>query len=295
MSLDSGPRGSEPGADAAPRPISSDDAFAAFYQEKFSPAASWLTKSYPHLAPDPVTADSMVADAFDELYAKRCEIEGDPFKALITEVKRVVDRKRWSPKVRSLDQAVAGGQSSDVSSVTGAAAIADPSARTPDSLTGSVERKAIFSNDAVMSLTAEQRELYDLRWVQDKSWAEIGQAVGLSADAARKRCETIEGRLREFMEKYDSQPTHARTKDERKAPLRVREHALRAIDGLPNPMRALLRAVHLDGLPLAQAALRQKFASKEEAEGVLAKGHALLEEKFGQEIPAALTEALARM
>lgn len=284
---ESSPLAPEPEPTGSVSPIVSDDAFAAFYKRQISPASSWIVKFAPDIARDPETVNQLVGDAFTNLYVKRHLIgKRDPYMALLDELKNLIDAARRRPAEglpeRSGDSSVMG--------TTGANGIPDPSARNAGSQVGSIEIQQIFSRDAVMSLTSEQRELYDLYWVQEKTQAQIADARGETEEAVKHRCQRIEKKLQEFMAQFDSEIA-GRT--EPNVPLRTRDHAFRELKGLPNPMRDLLWTVLVDKLSLAQAAARLRFASKEEAEAVLAKGLKILETKFGQKMPETLIAALA--
>lgn len=292
MNSDSGPRDREPATDEVVSPIASDDAFTAFYTGSIPPLTSWLVKQHPELAPDHLTINELIADAFDELYEKRHDVKGDPFGYLVNELKNVL-AKRNTRKMGSLDAlrdsadgSSTGSASGDGSNVVG---MADPAARTASSLAGSTEVKQIFSLDAIMSLTQEQRELYDLYWVQGKALEEIAQTQGVRKQSVHDRVTAIRVKLAEYMGRLDSE-----VEQSSRWPLQTRDHAKREIEGLPNPSRDLLRTVYVDDVPLDKAWRRLRFASKEEAVKYLEKGFALLQRKFGQEMPAALENALAQ-
>jgi DNA-directed RNA polymerase specialized sigma24 family protein len=283
----SSPRAGEPERGNTRSRISSDDAFAAFYKDAISPAASWLIQHHPDVGRDPETTNQFVGDAFTNLYEKRHSIGNrEPYMALLDELRNVVAGAR----VRQADALPESSGDSSVTGTTGARGILDPNARSAGSQVGSIEIRQIFSLEAVMSLTPEQRELYDLHWVQGKDPAQIADARNETAEAIKHRCQRIQKKLQEFMARYDSEVA-GRT--ESNVPLRMRDHALRELQGLPNPMRDLLHTVFVDKLPFAQATARLRFASKEEALGVLAKGLKILGTKFGEKMPETLVAALA--
>lgn len=293
-----GPEGPVPGEGAPPSKaaepslIASEDAFIAFYKESTPSLRAWLHKQYPQYLRDPRRTEGLIADAFDDLYEKRLTLPAgrDPFMALIDHLNNILSKERVRD-MASLDSMgpSSRNQGSDLGSPPSHLGVPAPETRSQASVVGSREMNHKFSVDALMSLTQEQRDLYDLHWVQGRTLEEIAGDQGCRPQSVHDRWTTILEKLKKYMARLDSE-----VESPSREPLKTRDHARRAIDDLTNPARDLLRTVFVDGVAFEQAWRRLRFASKEEAGNYLEKGFEQLERKFGQKMPEALETALRR-
>jgi DNA-directed RNA polymerase specialized sigma24 family protein len=258
-------------------PISSEEAYAAYYSESFERHVAWTLKEFKSLVRDRHTAEQIVSDAFYELYGDRATIHSNPDAAVIVRIRKYATTFRDKRTV-----------SADDSSVERLDKKIDPVARPADSEYASQECRDLFGAQVVAVLEASERRVYDL-FVSGKTIVQIAESHGIPYEEARERLREITTKLFAAMARL---VTLGNTSVDN-GRLRTPKAAEEAMDRLPHRLSTIVRLTYVDKLTPAQIAHQLKISSAQQVSSDLERALDALSQIYRVKMPDALVAALA--
>lgn len=265
-------------------PIATDQDFSRFFEESYEKTVAWTLKNFKDNIPrGRTTAEDVVMDAFDKLYQDRLSLENkNPVACLQTRIRTIfIDQGRSADAEANYLRDRASKDRSDAS------------ARPADSILASKECRELFSEEAVGSLDAKERRVYDL-YIAEKTYQEMADSLGVTKESARWELRLVIFKLFQAMARLTTlaNPQQFTAPDDVLV-LRTKEHALRAIrNNLPRLLSDIVRLVHVEGLPPAQVVARLKLGSTDELAMHLKRAYHVLEILYKAKMPDALIDAL---
>jgi RNA polymerase sigma factor (sigma-70 family) len=268
-----------PDGSTAPGPIASEDAYAQYYTDSFARHVAWTLKEFKSIARGRTDAEDIVSDAFLELYTHRAEVRLNPDAELTIRIRKFA--LAYRDKNKKL-------KSADDSSVEPLDGKIDSNARPADSEYASQECRELFSEEAVATLNAGDRKLYDL-YVSGKTTPEISEILGIPYKHARGMLKDIYTKLFDAMSKMTTLGNT--TLD---APsLRTPKQAEEAMGRLPRTLSAIVRLTYVDKLSPEQIARQLHLPSARQVSEDLDRGLCALGRIHRVKMPDALVAALA--
>lgn len=268
-----------PGGKSSPGPIASEDAYARYFTESYERHVAWTLKEFKSAVRDRESAEDLVAEAFKRIYPRRADVV-NPDAALKERIRGL-----------AIDHSAKSERSINDTSVVAQTEARAADARSVETAYASQECLEFFNSEAVATLGASDRKIYDL-YVAEKTYEEIGQIAGLTNVDVEDRLKLIFVKLLDAMSKIvtvDNVELDKRMTGSLKSPKAAEE----AMGRLPRLLSSIVRLTYVDKLPPAQIAIRLKLASAQEVTSHLERALFTIGRLYRAKMPDDLVAALA--